>query len=44
MRLDLEPMKAYTEGYLGEMKDMLTEKEIESLITGAAIIMLGAGQ
>ena len=40
MRLDLELMKAYTEGYLGEMKDVLTEKEIKSLSTGAAVITL----
>ena len=40
MRLDLELMKAYTEGYLGEMKDVLSEKEIESLSTGAAVITL----
>ena len=40
MGLDLNLMRAYTEGYLGEMKDVLTDAEIESLSTGAAVITL----
>ncbi len=40
MRLDLDLMRAYTEGYLGEVRDVLTEAEIESLAAGAAVITL----
>lgn len=40
MKLDLELMRAYTEGYLGEVRDVLTEAEVESLATGAAVITL----
>ena len=40
MGLDLDLMRAYTEGYLGEMKDVLTPAEVESLSTGAAVITL----
>lgn len=40
MRLDLELMRAYTEGYLPEMRDVLSDTELESLATGAAVITL----
>lgn len=40
MRLDLDLMRAYTEGYLSEVKDVLTDAEIESLPVGAAVITL----
>ena len=40
MRLDLELMGAYTEGYLSEAGSVLTTAEIESLATGAAVITL----
>ena len=40
MRLDLNLMRAYTEGYLSEAKDVLTAAEIESLPVGAAVITL----
>ena len=40
MGLDLDLMRAYTEGYLGEMKDVLSAAEIDSLSTGAAVITL----
>ena len=40
MRLDLDLFRAYAEGYLGEMKDVLTPAEVESLPTGAAVITL----
>ena len=40
MKLDLDLMRAYTEGYLEEVRDVLTEAEIESLATGAAVITL----
>ena len=40
MGLDLELMKAYTEGYLSEARSILTENELESLATGAAVITL----
>ena len=40
MGLDLHLMRAYTEGYLSEMKDVLTPAEIESLPVGAAVITL----
>ncbi len=40
MRLDLDLFRAYTEGYLSEMKDVLTAAEISSLSVGAAVITL----
>ena len=40
MRLDLDLFRAYAEGYLAEMKDVLSEAEIDSLSTGAAVITL----
>ncbi len=40
MMLDLDLFRAYTEGYLSEMKDVLSEGELESLATGAAVITL----
>lgn len=40
MSLDLELMRAYTEGYLSEAGSVLTKNEIDSLATGAAIITL----
>ena len=40
MMLDLNLFRAYTEGYLSEMKDVLSEAELESLATGAAVITL----
>lgn len=40
MKLDLELMRAYTEGYVSEVKDVLTKAEIESLPVGAAVITL----
>ncbi len=40
MRLDLALMRAYAEGYLSEVGSVLTENEIESLATGAAVITL----
>ena len=40
MGLDLELMKAYTEGYLSEAGSILTENELDSLATGAAVITL----
>ena len=40
MKLDLELMKAYAEGYLSEAGSVLTKNEIESLATGAAVITL----
>ena len=40
MQLDLDLMRAYTEGYLPEVRDVLTEGEIESLAPGAAVITL----
>ena len=40
MKLDLSLFRAYTEGYLSQTADILTEKEIESLATGAAVITL----
>ena len=40
MRLDLDLMCAYTEGYLSEVRDVLTAAEIESLPVGAAVITL----
>ena len=40
IRLDQNLLRAYTEGYLGEVNDVLTDAEIESLATGAAVITL----
>ena len=40
MRLDLDLMKAYTQGYMSEVRDILTEAEIRSLPLGAAVITL----
>lgn len=40
MRLDLRLFRAYAEGYLSEMKDVLTPAEVESLSTGAVVITL----
>lgn len=40
MRLDLDLFRAYTEGYFAEMKSVLSDTEIESLATGAAVITL----
>ena len=40
MKLDFDLFRAYAEGYLGEMKDVLTPAEVESLPTGAAVITL----
>jgi len=40
MKLNLELFRAYTEGYLSETAAMLSEAEVESLATGAAVITL----
>ncbi len=40
MKLNLNLFRAYTEGYLSEMGPYLSEAEIESLATGAAVITL----
>jgi len=40
MSLDLQLMKAYTEGYMSEAKNILSEGEIASLPIGAAVITL----
>jgi Ser/Thr protein kinase RdoA (MazF antagonist) len=40
MHLNPGLMRAYAEGYLGELTDVLTEAEIESLAVGAAVITL----
>ena len=40
MSLDLDLMKAYTEGYMSEAGSVLTDAEVESLATGAAVITL----
>ena len=40
MRLDLGLMRAYTEGYMSEAERVLTDAEVESLATGAAVITL----
>ena len=40
IKLDLRLFRAYTEGYLSQTADILTEKEIESLPVGAAGITL----
>ena len=43
MKLDLRLFKAYAEGYISEVKDVLTPAEFESLATGAAVITLELG-
>ena len=40
MKLDLELFRAYTEGYLSQMGDVLSDKERKSLAAGAAVITL----
>ena len=40
MCLDLGLMQAYTEGYMSEAGSVLTDAEVESLATGAAVITL----
>ncbi len=40
VKLDLGLFRAYAEGYLSQTADILTEAEIESLATGAAVITL----
>ena len=40
MKLDLNLMRAYTEGYMSEADSVLTDAEVESLATGAAVITL----
>lgn len=40
MRLNLDLFRACAEGYLSEVKDVLTRAEIDSLATGAAVITL----
>ena len=40
MKLDLNLFRAYTEGYLSETRNFLTEAELDSLATGAAVITL----
>ena len=40
MKLDLALFKAYAEGYLSETKSFLTQSELDSLATGAAVITL----
>ena len=40
MKLDLGLFRAYAEGYLSQTADILSEAEIESLATGAAVITL----
>ena len=40
MKLDLDLMRAYTEGYMSEADSVLTDAEVESLATGAAVITL----
>ena len=39
-KLDPELFRAYTEGYLSEMKAVMTEEELESLAPSAAVITL----
>ena len=43
MSLDLDLMRAYTKGYLEEVRDVLTDAEIQSLPIGAAVITLELG-
>lgn len=40
MELDIEMFRAYAEGYLSVTKEYLTEKELETLATGACVITL----
>ena len=40
MKLDLRLFRAYAEGYLPQMGDVLSEAELKSLATGAAVITL----
>ena len=40
MKLDLDLFRAYAEGYLPQMGDVLSEAELKSLATGAAVITL----
>lgn len=40
MKLDLALAEAFTEGFLGETADVLTDAELDSLATGAAVITL----
>ena len=40
MKLDLDLFRAYTEGYLSEAQSFLTDAEVDSLATGAAVITL----
>ena len=40
IKLDLNLMRAYTEGYLSEMRNVLSNAELESLATGIAVITL----
>ena len=40
MKLDLDLFRAYTEGYLSEAQSFLTDAEVYSLATGAAVITL----
>ena len=40
MKLDLNLFRAYTEGYLSQMGDVLSEAELRSLATGAVVITL----
>ena len=40
MQLDITLMRAYTEGYMSEVKDILSDAEIASLPIGAAVITL----
>ena len=40
MRLDLDLVRAYAEGYMSEAGTVLTEREVESLPIGAAVITL----
>ena len=40
MRLDLNLVRAYAEGYMSEAGTVLTEREVESLPIGAAVITL----
>ncbi len=40
MKLDLDLFRAYTEGYLSEAQSFLTDAELDSLATGAAVITL----
>ena len=40
MKLDLKLFRAYAEGYLSQMGDVLSEAELKSLAAGAAVITL----